>query len=162
PVRARGGRVVLECPGLLTALLSTCPGVDRLVAEGEPLPEFDVQAPLKSLPGLLGTTPDAVPGREPYLRAEGGRGEAWRGGGGGGFGGGVVGQGNPRHPWDRHRSFPLAALAPLAAVEGVRLVSLQKGPGAEQVRGLRGRFEVAELGPGLDAGGGAFLDTAAV
>jgi hypothetical protein len=57
---------------------------------------------------------------------------------------------------------PLARLAPLAAVEGVRLVSLQKGRGVEQVQALKGRFSVKDLGEGLDAEGGAFLDTAAV
>jgi hypothetical protein len=52
-------------------------------------------------------------------------------------------------------------LAPLAAIEGVRLASIQKGPGAEQLEALKGRFPVEEL-DGLDAEGGAFLDTAAV
>jgi hypothetical protein len=47
-------------------------------------------------------------------------------------------------------------------VEGVRLVSLQKGPGVEQLKALKGRFSVQERGEGLDAEGGAFLDTAAV
>jgi hypothetical protein len=74
----------------------------------------------------------------------------------------------PRRGWrkrnwpNRWRSFPLACLAPLATVEGVRLVSLQKGPAVEQVQTLKGRFGVKELGEELDAEGGAFLDTAAV
>ena len=75
---------------------------------------------------------------------------------------GVAWQGNPNHPWDRWRSFPLARLAPLAAVEGVRLVSLQKGPGVEQLKALKRRFAVEEWGEKLDREGGAFLDTAAV
>jgi hypothetical protein len=57
---------------------------------------------------------------------------------------------------------PLACLAPLATVEGVRLVSLQKGPGVEQAKALKGRFSVKELGEGLDAEGEAFLHMAAV
>src|SRR5262249_26765260 len=69
-------------------------------------------------------------------------------------------QGNPSFPWDRHRSIPLACFAPLA-VKGVRLISLQKGPGAEQVRELAAKLPVDEL-VGLDTEGGAFLDTAAV
>jgi hypothetical protein len=36
----------------------------------------------------------------------------------------------------------VACLAPLAEMEGVRLVSLQKGPGVEQVQALKGRFSV--------------------
>jgi tetratricopeptide (TPR) repeat protein len=162
-VKAKGGRVVLECPGFLLPLFSTCPGVDQLVAEGSEPPPFDVQAPLLSLPLLLGTTPESVPADVPYLSAEPERVEKWRvrlealpG-----FKVGVVWQGNPHFSWDRWRSIPLACFAPLAAVEGVRLVSLQKGPGAEQVAALKGRFPVEEL-EGLDAEGGAFLDTAAV
>jgi hypothetical protein len=44
----------------------------------------------------------------------------------------------------------------------VRLVSLQKGPGSEQVRSLVGQFEVHELDGDWDGDGGAFVDTAAV
>jgi tetratricopeptide (TPR) repeat protein len=163
-VKARGARVVLECPGFMAPLFSTLAGVDALVAEGAALPEFDVQAPLLSLPGLLGTTLETVPADAPYLHAEPGRVEKWKARleGLGGFKVGVAWQGNPHHPWDRWRSFPLACLAPLAALEGVRLVSLQKGPGVEQVQALQGRLSVNELDDGLDAEGGAFLDTAAV
>jgi hypothetical protein len=73
---------------------------------------------------------------------------------------GVVWQGNPGHTWDHWRSFPLARLAPLAAVEGVSLVSLQHGPAAAQAHGLAGRFAVTELGDGPEAAAG-FLETAA-
>jgi hypothetical protein len=126
------------------------------------LPAFDVQAPLMSLPMLLGTTRENVPADIPYLSAEPGRVEKWKArlDGLSGLKVGVAWQGNPHFSWDHWRSFPLAALAPLAAVEGVRLVSLQKGPGVEQLRELKGRFAVEEL-EGLDAEGGAFLDTAA-
>jgi hypothetical protein len=137
--------------------------VDRVAPGGQPLPPFDVQAPLMSLPAVFGTTLDTVPADVPYLAAEPARVERW-----GerlrdvqGLRVGVVWQGNPRFAWDHFRSFPLAQLAPLAEVKGVRLVSLQKGPGAEQLPALRGRFEVLDLGEELDADG-AFLDTAAV
>jgi tetratricopeptide (TPR) repeat protein len=53
-VKARGGTVVLECPARMVPLLSTCAGVDRLVAEGEALPDFDVQAPLLTCRGCWG------------------------------------------------------------------------------------------------------------
>jgi Flp pilus assembly protein TadD len=163
-VKARGGSVVLECPPPLRPLFQACAGVDRLVAEGESLPDCDVQAPLLSLPGLLGTTLETVPAAVPYLAAEEARVEQW-----GrllrqlpGFKVGIVWQGNPRFPWDRYRSFPLDCLAPpLAAVDGVRLVSLQKGPGVEQLNRLARRFDVAVLPEELDAAG-PFQDTAAV
>jgi hypothetical protein len=50
-------------------------------------------------------------------------------------------------------------LAPLAAIPGVQLISLQKGFGAEQIAGAS--FPVHQLDDSLDADG-AFLDTAAV
>ena len=117
-----------------------------------------------SLPGLLGTTLETTPADAPYLHADPARVEKWkeRLEALHGLKVGVVWQGNPNHPWDRWRSFPLARLAPLAAVEGVRLVGLQKGPGVEQLKALKGRFAVEEWGEGLDGEGGAFLDTAAV
>jgi tetratricopeptide (TPR) repeat protein len=162
-VKERGARVLLECPDFMVPLFSTCPGVDRVEAEGSQLRDYEVQAPLMSLPELLGTTLENVPAEVPYLQAEPKRVEAWRRRleDVPGFRVGVVWQGNRHFPWDHFRSVPLEVFAPLAAMEGVRLVSLQKGHGAEQVAALRGRFPVEELA-GLDESGGAFLDTAAV
>jgi hypothetical protein len=52
PDQTRKGTVIVECPAFLIPLFSSYPGIDRLVAEGTPLPAFDVQAPLLSLPYL--------------------------------------------------------------------------------------------------------------
>ena len=71
---------------------------------------------------------------------------------------GIAWQGSPKHRKDRYRSMPLLALAPLAAVPGVRLFSLQKGPGSEQVATVSGRFPITDLGSRLET----FADTAAV
>jgi hypothetical protein len=100
-----------------------------------------------SLPGLLGTTLESVPAEVPYLFAEDELVAEWSRElrSQPGFKIGVVWQGNPHHGWDHFRSFPLALLAPLAAVPGVRLYSLQRGPGARQLRGLKGRFAVTDL-----------------
>ena len=79
----------------------------------------------------------------------------------GGFRVGVVWQGNPLHKWDRHRSFAVHALAPLAAVPGVQLVSVQKGHGLDALRADPPRFPLALPGDDLDAEA-PFVDTAAV
>ncbi len=162
-VQRRGGRVVVECPGPLLPLFSTCPGIDRLVAEQTPLPPFDVHAALLSLPHLLGTTLDTVPANVPYLAAEPSRVAAWGRvlKGIPGYRVGIAWQGNPRHRWDRHRSMPLACFAPLARVPGVRLISLQRGVGTEQLQRPGERLPVLSLPGNLDADG-TFLDTAAV
>jgi hypothetical protein len=137
--------------------------VDERVTEGETAP-FEVQVPLMSLPGLLNATVDNVPATVPCLRTEPERTDKRRQRLARlvGLRVALVWQGNPKHKWDRHRSFPLACLAPLAAVEGVHLVSLQKGPGVEQLRRLKGPFEVMELGEEVGAAGDAFLDTAVI
>ncbi len=163
-VKARGGVVVLACQRALIPLLSRCPGIDRLVAQGDVLPAFDVHAALLSLPRIFGTTLTTIPAEIPYLQADPRLVATWRPEleAGGGFKVGVVWQGSSRHRKDHHRSFPLALLEPVARVPGVRLFSLQKGAGAEQLGRLGGRFAVTDLGSRLDETAGPFLDSAAV
>jgi hypothetical protein len=55
----------------------------------------------------------------------------------------------------------LVALAPLAEIAGVRLISLQNGAGEEQLENLPPAFRVETLGVNFDAGADAFVDTAA-
>ncbi len=68
---------------------------------------------------------------------------------------GICWQGNPAVRIDPERSVPLARFAPLAAVPGVRLVSLQKGHGLDQLPVLPG---IETLGPD---GPASFVATAA-
>jgi Flp pilus assembly protein TadD len=162
-VKAQGATVVVQCPPFLIPLFARTPGIDRLVSEAAPLPEFDVHSPFMSLPGLTGTTLSTVPAKVPYLFVDPERIARWRGKlrGSGKFKVGIVWQGNPHHAWDHHRSFPLSQFAALAALENVQLVSLQKGPGREQLDNLH-EFEVMDIGAGLEASGDAYVDTAAV
>jgi tetratricopeptide (TPR) repeat protein len=142
--------VVLECQSRLVPLLERLEGVDRIVPAGSPLPDFDVQAPLLSLPGIMGSRPVAAPYLEvPSERVERARA---RMGGGNVFRIGLAWAGNPNHQRDRARSIPLAALAPLAQVPGTAFYSLQRGPEAEQTG-----FEVIRL----EEESGDILDTAA-
>src|SRR5205085_9188629 len=62
----------------------------------------------------------------------------------------------------QQRSIPLAEFAPLAAVPGVQLISLQKGPGSEQLAAVAGQWPVTDLGGRLDEQAGPFMDTAAL
>jgi tetratricopeptide (TPR) repeat protein len=160
-VKERGGTVLLACPRALGRLLAGFPGVDRVIEQGADLPAFDCHAPLMGLPGIFRTTPETVPAEIPYLFADPALVEHWRREiAGRDFRVGIAWQGNPRFKADRQRSIPLARFAPLAAVPGVRLFSLQKGAGSEQVRDAS--FPVVDLGPRLDEAAGAFMDTAAV
>jgi tetratricopeptide (TPR) repeat protein len=70
-VKNRGGRVFVECPIPLLRLLKTVSGIDQLVAQNSPLPDFDTHAPLLSLPHILGTRLETMPAEVPYLKASG-------------------------------------------------------------------------------------------
>lgn len=158
-----GGRIVLEVqPSLLPLLRGS--GFANLLGQGERLPVFDTHISLLSLPRILGTTLETIPRNVPYLNPDRGRLEAWRQELAGieGFRVGIHWQGNPQSPLEPWRSMPLERFEPLARVAGVCLVSLQKGPGTEQLAALQGRFEVVDLARKLDVAHGPFMDTAAL
>lgn len=161
-VKERGGTVLFLCPKALLRLLRGFPGVDHLVERGAALPAFDCHVALMTLPGIFQLTPDTVPANVPYLAADPGLVDYWQRelGSDWNFRIGIAWQGNPQFKADRRRSIPLAQFAALAAVDGVRLYSFQKGPGSEQVRDAP--FPIVDLGDRLDVGTGAFMDTAAV
>jgi tetratricopeptide (TPR) repeat protein len=162
-VKQRGGTVIVECQPQLTRLLGSLGGIDFLLSSGDPLPRMDMQAPLGSLPAIFNTTLSTIPAAVPYLFADQALVEHWRkrlmllGG----FKVGIAWQGNPAYAADRQRSIPLKYFAPLAAVEGVQLISLQKWQGADQLETIASMFPVVELGA-IDEASGAFMDTAAI
>lgn len=172
-LKARAAAVVLQVHTRLKRLLAdNLSGIQvagiQVVSVDEPLPACDVRLPLMSMPGRLNTTIDTIyaPGR--YLAAEPARVAAWRAKlGEAGFKiaiawqGETISHGLPK-AIDIGRSFPLALFAGLATIPGVRLISLQKGDGAEQLAALPAGMRVEDLGPDFDAGADGFLDSAAV
>jgi hypothetical protein len=138
--------------------------VDQLIPQGAPLPPYDVYAPLLTVPGLVGTAVDRVPNQVPYLFPNPQLVEKWRRelSGDREFKVGINWQGNPRYAGDFHRSMPLKFFELLAQVPGVRLLSLQKNEGTEQLSQIAGQFAVTDLGGRLDVETGPFRDTAAV
>ena len=127
-----------------------------MVPAGGALARFDCVIPLLSVPART----RVAPMEPPYLFADPHRATLWRArSGDGGMRVGINWQGFSGRFEDNGRSMPLTVFAPLAAVPGVRLISLQKGEGEEQVGGCGFPVEVLE---GLDVGPDAFLDTAAV
>lgn len=159
-VAQRGGRVIVACPRPLVRILATCPGVAQVIPEGTPPVDFACHAALMSLPRSFGTTLETIPADIPYLAADPALATQWRDelGRFDGFKIGIAWQGNPDHKKDRHRSFRLARFELLAGIPGLKLFSLQKGLGTEQLEELSGRFPVTDLGGRLDD----FMDTAAV
>jgi tetratricopeptide (TPR) repeat protein len=154
-VAARSGAVVLEVPAPLRRLAARFPGVAEVVPHSAVPPPCDVHAPLLSLPGLLGGTPDPV--APPYVTAAPELVARWaaRLPGDGRPRVGLVWAGGPprdngasQQP-DTARSMRFEQAAPLLAVPGVRWVSLQKGARAAGLFDPMG--EVAD-----------FADTAAI
>jgi tetratricopeptide (TPR) repeat protein len=146
-LKALEARVVVECQPLLAPLLARSPGVDQCLAQGEPLPKFDAQSPLMSVPGVLQTAADSIPNQVPYVVPEAKLVAAWQSefAGSLGFKIGVVWQGNPEFKADRFRSFPASLFAGLAEVPGVQLYSLQKGPGRQQLTSALPALPIVDL-----------------
>jgi hypothetical protein len=162
-LRPRDGKVLVEVPGALMPLLKTS-GFSDVLAQGAELPSFDVRVPLLSLPGIFHTTLANLPAPLGYLTADPRLLETWRAGLAAfeGFKVGIHWQGRRAFALDHQRSIPLREFAPLAAVDSVRLFSLQKGEGTEQLAELAGPLNIHDFGSGLDSQSGAFMDTAAV
>jgi len=136
----RGARVIACVPSALLRLISSLPGVSEVVTQLRFAPRHDFVCPMFSLPRVLGTTPQTVPPVvapriDPQSVVRFGRrlpvnglltGLVW------------AGQARPTVPGfrtlDRRRSAGLGAFAPLAGIQGVRLVSLQAGPPAREAR----------------------------
>jgi tetratricopeptide (TPR) repeat protein/SAM-dependent methyltransferase len=158
-VEAAGGCVVLEVPqqmrrlaGVLAGSQDGSPsrsldGSAQVIGYGDPMPEFDWQCPLMSLPLALGTVLETIPCRVPYLSVPGEerRRAAALDWPAQGLRVGLVWAGMPDHPRDWARSMPLAMLEPLLDLQGVHFFSLQVGAPAAQ------RMEwpqITELAPG--------------
>jgi tetratricopeptide (TPR) repeat protein len=128
-VAAHGGRVIVECQPAAVPLLRSVDGIADVISTEAPLPAFDVQCALMSLPGLLGTTVETIPAATPYLSADAGwtsrlaqvilNGHALRVG--------IAWAGNPLHGSNHLRSMPLQTLSALTGIPGVEWYSLHAG-----------------------------------
>ena len=156
--------MILAAPPALGRLLASYPDLDELILLGsaDPFPAADFYLPLLSVAGALGVSASTIPCQVPYLWADRQLTDAWRQRLAeiDGFKIGIAWQGSSRYKMDRWRSFPLAELAPLARLPGVKLIGLQKGLGSQQVATID--FPVLDLSGQLDQAAGPFMDTAAV
>ena len=160
-VAACGGRILLHCKPELRRLLSGQCGIEHVATIGDPVPPFDLWCLLMSLPRIFGTTLATIPPSIPYLAAVPELARHWgekmsREPSGRKVG--LVWAGGPHNKSDRARSLPLAALAPLAQIPGVRFYSLQKGPASGQSRTAPAGMHLTDWTAELND----FADTAAL
>jgi len=132
-VAQRGGTVVVECHPQLVQLMQSVEGVQGVVPFGAPLPPFNCQAPLLSLPNIFGTILQSVPSRCPYIAIRDEYLKKWAAlisTHSASLRVGLVWAGKS-YP-DPLRSCRLAELAPLARLQNVTFYSLQLGAESEQ------------------------------
>jgi len=138
-LKAQGARVIFECQPGLRRLLIQCGYIDVLV-ERTPnfvVPsDFDVHAMLMSLPRIMQTTLETLPPTLPYLKPEAWLLQRWqaRFASDTRFKVGLVWSGKLTHEDNPNRLCPIEQFAPLAAIPGVSIYSLQKGEAAAQFR----------------------------
>jgi tetratricopeptide (TPR) repeat protein len=158
-VAARGAEVILEVQPPLMRLLQGVPGVQHLIAHGDPLPAFDLQCPLLSLPLAFGTKVSTIPNCLPYVCTDAAVRKPWarrldtekR------LKVGLVWAGSPAHGKDRTRSAPAECLAPLLRTEGAAFYSLQVGGRPGDYERLAAAGPLCDLAPLLTD----FAETAA-
>ncbi len=149
-IAARGGTVILEVQPELKRLMARLPGVSRIVAAGEPLPKFDLQCPLLSVPLAFDTTLETVPPPAAYRLPQG------RARAAGPLRVGIVWAGSRSHPNDHNRSLPLESLLPLFSNPDIDFYSFQLGRAAAEIERLGIAGRIRNLAPLL----ADFTDTA--
>ncbi len=162
-VAQRGGRIIIVCFAELERLFRAMHGGWQVLvpAPGQPLPAFDLHAPLLSLPRVLATTLSNIPRVVPYLQADAEEVKKWQrrlAGYPPSLNVGLVWAGRPTQRNDRNRSVKLARLAPLGRVAGVRFFSLQKGEAAAEAKAPPPGMELVDWTQELKD----FADTAAL
>jgi len=156
---ALGATVVLQVPRSLVSVLAGLAGGASVVAQGEPLPPFDLHCPLMSLPLAFRTDLATVPATIPYLHGDPARVAAWelRLGPKSKPRIAIAWSGNPSHRNDRARSIPLAELLPLLDAPA-QWISVQKEVRPGDAATLAARPDIVHVGDELDD----FADTAAL
>jgi tetratricopeptide (TPR) repeat protein len=162
-VCARCPQVVVVADPIMHPLIRQTHPEIELVGHWDRCPPFAAYCPLSGLPRLHGTTLHTIPGKAPYLYADPSRTKAWRArledllqpstrriG--------IVWAGRPTHNNDLNRSMSLWAFAPIAALDGISLVSLQKGPAQSAVADYFDRAPLLNLGTEI----ADFVDTMAI
>jgi hypothetical protein len=143
-----GGNIILEVQdGSLLSLARSLGCNGTVITRNDHAPEADLQIPLMSIPGVLKTTLETLPGYVPYLFADHERRTYWQRtiGSRQGLRIGICWKGRNEHVNDRFRSCPLPALIPLLRLPEIQWFSLQFGPGKEELRASAADLPLIDL-----------------
>jgi hypothetical protein len=159
-VAAWGAHVILEVQKSLQELMGSLAGGAQVLARGDPLPEFDLQCPLLSLPRAFGTELATIPSATPYLFVPPPRADSWNARLGPPHRPriGLAWSGDPTHSNDRNRSIALDRLLPLVNGVDATFVSVQREVRPGDAAVLRSRSDILHFGAELKD----FSDTAAL
>jgi tetratricopeptide (TPR) repeat protein len=158
-VAALGAEVIVEVQPPLKSLLQNLDGISTLIAKGEPIPNFDVQCPIMSLPWAFKTTLENIPAQIPYLSASENVVENWRSKlSGSGMKIGIAWAGNPNFFRDCDRSILLKNILPILQIKGARFFCLQKDLRDGDSNILDTNYEIVRLDREIHD----FQDTAAI
>ena len=165
-IKDMGTNVIVTCQKPLIPILSRCPYIDQLIPYGTQTPEYDADATLMSLPAIFNDNDQTAPQNIPYLFADPTLFEYWekRLAHDTHFKIGICWQADfnndkPSKLPIARRGIPLQNFAPLAAIDGVSLYSLQKYDGTEQLATSNIKINTFD---NLDEQTGPFMDTAAI
>lgn len=160
---ARCTDIAIACSAELQPVVAQLSGTRVIFDHWSQAPDFAAFCAFSSLPRLAGTRLATIPSATPYLHAGEAKLDVWakrlsamlpRG-----YRRiGIAWAGRPTHRNDLRRSARLSTFAPLAAIPGIALVSLQKGPAQAEIGHYWGRAPLLNLGPELRD----FADTMAV
>lgn len=152
-------KVIFECQQPLMRIMQDVEGIDQLIPRDTPHPEYDVQSTIMSLPYFLKVTFRTMPPPmkvsipeearqkmrpyfEPYQEV---------------LKVGIIWSGSVTFKNNRRRSSNLESFLRFAAIPGVQLFSLQKGPPFDQYKDLQCNSMVIDIGSHAND----FADTAA-
>ena len=161
-IKNEGAYVILEYPKPLKKLLSSLSCVDEFVENGNELNNFDCHCPLLSLPLAFKTNLETIPKKIPYLYVNNERINKWKNFlGNQDFKIGISWQSKGNFN-SIEKSFPLIFFKNISKIPNIRLVSLQKNFGIEQLSSLPSDCKIQTLPADFDDGDNAFLDSAAI
>ena len=140
-MQSLGAKIILEVPFQLKIILSTLDKNITIIEKGQPLPDFDLQVPMMSLPLAFKTAVDTIPAKAPYLFSNDKFNKRWKKflGNTNKFRVGLAWSGSENHTKDKKRSIPLKIIEKLLCLP-LEFHSLQ-------INYKESDFEILKLNP---------------